>query len=106
MATNDQWDGFNPSCPGHTSFDDCPTCNPIDAGAKVREAYNAFYSADYAWGAALSELYGNRAGDVRYTKEAMGDEGSYLRDLYNARMEANTAWLAAIDNARAIEGAA
>jgi hypothetical protein len=36
---------------------------------KVREAYIAWEQADIAWQADLQRVYGNRAGDMRYTRE-------------------------------------
>jgi hypothetical protein len=41
--------------------------------------------ADFAWSKALADIFGNRAGDVRYTKEGEGKPGTVLRNLYEMR---------------------
>lgn len=43
--------------------------------------YNAFVEAERQWSAELRRLYGERAGDVRYTKEANGEPGTALAAL-------------------------
>ena len=60
-------------------------------------AYLAFKAADEAWSAELERLFGKRAGDVRYTKEAQGrftnENGrEELGRLYLAFDKARMAW--------------
>ncbi len=54
--------------------------------------HTAAQSTDDAWSAELQRLFGNRAGDVRYTLQGKGDPGSDLRRLYDARENARRAY--------------
>jgi hypothetical protein len=66
-----------------------------------QEAYEAFQRADDIWQIALEFKWGVRAGDMRYTDEARGEEGSDLRKAYDDRAAAQAAWNAACDAERA-----
>lgn len=46
----------------------------------LTERYKAFEVADAAWQKELERIFGNRAGDVRYTEE--GRTGATLAPLY------------------------
>lgn len=63
-----------------------------DLPLAVVEAREAFQRADDAWGAKLRQLFGKRAGDVRYSPQGKGDPGSVLRALYEAREHARIAY--------------
>lgn len=56
----------------------------------VHEAYRAFLEADNKWSAKLVELFGNKAGDVRYTKE--GHTHPALAPLYEEFKRAGQVW--------------
>jgi hypothetical protein len=61
-------------------------------GAKdPHSLYRAALLADAAWSEELYRLFGNRAGDVRYTKQGAGAPGSKLRRLCNAKLAADRA---------------
>jgi hypothetical protein len=56
-------------------------------------AHKRALQTDNVWSAALAEMFGNRAGDVRYTKEGEGKPGTVLRNLYEMRMLAQEMWI-------------
>lgn len=57
----------------------------------LADAQQAFQAADDRWSNELRKSFGKRAGDARYTKSGVGDEGTALnkayRDFHAARME-------------------
>ena len=57
---------------------------------KDEELYMAAKAADEAWSAELVRVYGQDAGDVRYT--ARGYATPELKRLHDARMDACEAW--------------
>ena len=57
--------------------------------ADLFAARRAAARADNLWQDELTKQFGNRAGDVRYTTEAQGEEGSALRLLYDDWRAAN-----------------
>ena len=61
--------------------------------AAVDAAYRAAVAADNAWSRELERLFGEDAGDVRYTQQ--GRSGPTLAPLYAAYRRTNDAWLAA-----------
>ena len=63
-----------------------------DHAAHIRTTLAAFQAADDAWQAELSRIWGENAGDIRYTHHARGEAGTELRRLYEARMSASDAW--------------
>jgi hypothetical protein len=56
-------------------------------------AHRRAIRADNEWSAALANIFGNRAGDVRYTKEGEGNPGTVLRNLYEMRTIAQQIWI-------------
>lgn len=62
--------------------------------AFFEHAHMAYYqalAADRAWSLELRYRFGDKAGDVRYTKRAEGEPGSELRRLYEAKIAADHA---------------
>jgi hypothetical protein len=57
-------------------------------------------AADDAWQRELERVFGERAGDVRYTPRAKGEPGSTLRGLYEEFIRATTAATAAWNKAQ------
>jgi hypothetical protein len=55
-------------------------------------ALKPFQDADDAWSVELHRVFGNGAGDARFTDAGKGTEGSTLRQLYDAREAARIAW--------------
>ncbi len=51
-----------------------------------------FQKTDDAWSAELHAIFGKRAGDVRFTKEAEGAPNTVLRNLYEMRDIARQMW--------------
>ena len=66
--------------------------------ATIFAAHRAATRADHEWQDELTRQFGRRAGDIRYTAEARGEEGSTLRLLYDD-------WRAAIDRLTALKKA-
>jgi hypothetical protein len=60
----------------------------------MKEAAEAFNTADLVWHNALVEIFGKDAGDMRYTSHGRGAEGTALRAAFDARCAAHDAWLA------------
>ena len=64
------------------------------------DAYKAALAADDAWGDELRRLFGKRAGDVRYTRQGMGDPESELRRLHDAKVLTGDVWLSVMKGNR------
>lgn len=45
----EQWDGFNPDCPGHLSFNNCPTCSRPLVNTPDNDDLLAALVAWYEW---------------------------------------------------------
>jgi hypothetical protein len=70
------------------------THSPLD---RIQHAYDAFVANDAAWQAELTRLFGENAGDVRYTPES---KVGTLAPLWAAFVATNNAWYAAIEAMR------
>ena len=56
---------------------------------RLWDLVQAAIAADDAWSAELRRLYGDQAGDVRYTAKGAGANGSELRRLHDAKVTAD-----------------
>lgn len=71
---------------------------------RVHELYEAAVAADDEWMARLRTYFpGRRPGDVRYTKEGIGEPGGALRAAHDKFQAAIREWQAAVDERRAQE---
>lgn len=59
-----------------------------------QDAYKRYEAADAELSAELGKAFGEKAGDVRYTKQGEGEAGTPLNAAYLAYREARDAWMA------------
>ena len=65
----------------------------VDMNSRENPQYALYYKAldaDSAYSAKLHELFGDKAGHVRYTTKGKGELGSELRQLHDEFMRATT----------------
>jgi hypothetical protein len=72
--------------------------------SNLTDAHREAWLTDERWGRELHRIFGNRAGDVRFTPAGKGAPGSHLRALHDARMVAQAAWDAEIQATRRYRG--